>query len=836
MGICIGIILVVLSVNIIRGIQYGNQGNTETKTVPENIMTRSEGFRLLSYLEYNKAEREAIPMGIQYSNNKMSGWYDTYVNAAWKMGLIDSNIKTSPAVALTYGECKSLIDNLIMKNPTYQKAYTKLSFDFARAKEDMLISDFLELYQALLASMPKEKCKVQADTLLVLGRDVSEDGKDRMVTDKGKYYYLNSSGYEQYIKKPVNPTLTVTPSSAANSSQQDNTPVDKTKNLTERYLNKGIKVFVCDQELVYIASITTEKIVVHNVWIKQGKEWQIDTFINGIDKSFEGASEITTPIQKVIGDITIEKEKIVKINVKPDKIHGKVLSTGKDFIEIAGYGKVPLENDYKIYKTYGDLAIEPTGSILVGYTNTEFVVSNGKISAALIIGSIKAENIRVLIKNNGYKNIYHDDVVLTSTSNFTVSTKKTKKSYKAGDKVTIKPDDGLFDNGRITVKASSDTGKIQLLSVNRACGNPKYRGTIEIANDNNKLLVVNELPMEEYLYAVIPSEMPTSYGVEALKVQAVCARSYAYRHLMSNSLSEYGAHVDDSQSYQVYNNTSENEDSILAVKDTYGQVLKYDDNVIIAYYFSTSCGHTASPSNVWGSKSEIPYLNGKLMLTQANNSSAKNDAEKQYEDLSSEKSFKKFITSNDFTTYDSQFSWYRWKVTTSAENIEKVINSNLASKYNAQPDSILTQKSEDGKKAEFQSVPVDTVGDLEDISVLKRASSGIVSEILIKGSKNTIKVCSEYNIRALLAPLYDTIVRQDNTKVDNFSLLPSAFFMLDEMKKGDKLSTLTLTGGGFGHGVGMSQNAVKTLLQEGKNYRDIVAYFYEGTVIGNIYS
>ena len=60
------------------------------------------------------------------------------------------------------------------------------------------------------------------------------------------------------------------------------------------------------------------------------------------------------------------------------------------------------------------------------------------------------------------------------------------------------------------------------------------------------LLIVNELPLEEYLYAVIPSEMPTYYGLEPLKVQAVCARSYAYKHLVANNLSKYGAHVDDS--------------------------------------------------------------------------------------------------------------------------------------------------------------------------------------------------------------------------------------------------------------------------------------------------
>ncbi len=835
MGICIGIVLCVLTINIIREVQIDNNGGSVVKSVPENIITRAEAYRLLSYLDYNQVEREAIPMGIDYSSNKMSGWYDTYINAVWKMGLIGKEVKKNPSAALTYGECKDMIDKLIMTDPSYQTAYKKITFDFTSAKKDMQVSDFLELYQGLLDSQPKEQRKIHEDTLLVLGRDVSEDGKDRMVTNKGKYYYLNARSYEKYVNKSNGSTSKPTPTTDEDMSGKDDLNKDQTKNMTDIYMNKGINVLVCDQELIYITSVTTEKIVIHNVYVKEGKGTQLDAYINGISKSFQAISEIKTSIQKVIGDITIENEKVVKINVKPDKIHGKVQSIGKDYIEIAGYGKVPLEDEYKIYKVYGDIEIEPSGSILVGYNNTEFVVSNGKISAALITGSIKAQNIRVLIKSNGYKDIYHNSVEVTSKSDFIVSTKKSKKTYKAGDKVTINPDNKLFSDGRITVKVASGSGKIQLLSVKRACGNPQYRGSIEIAKDDNKLLIVNELPMEEYLYAVIPSEMPTSYGVEALKVQAVCARSYAYRHLMANSLSQYGAHVDDSQAYQVYNNTSENENSILAVKDTYGQVLKYNDNVIIAYYFSTSCGHTASPASVWATNSDIPYLDGQLMLAngQGDNSDDKEDVEKLYQDLSSENRFKQFITSKDFTTYDSEFSWYRWKVTMSASDIEKVINNNLATKYNANPNLILTKDSNDSK---YKSEPVDTVGDLVDISVTKRDSSGIITELLVKGTENTIKVRTEYNIRALLAPINDSIVRQDNTKVDNMSLLPSAFFMINEKKKGGKLNSLTLTGGGFGHGVGMSQNAVKALLAEGKSYKDIVSYFYKGTVIGNIYS
>ena len=54
---------------------------------------------------------------------------------------------------------------------------------------------------------------------------------------------------------------------------------------------------------------------------------------------------------------------------------------------------------------------------------------------------------------------------------------------------------------------------------------------MEIADTNQGLVLINELPLEEYLYSVVPSEMPASYPMEALKAQAVCARTYGYRYL-----------------------------------------------------------------------------------------------------------------------------------------------------------------------------------------------------------------------------------------------------------------------------------------------------------------
>ncbi len=884
-GVCVAIIIVVFTVNVMQKIQEDKKG-TQESVVDENIVTRAEAYRLLSYLEYNKSEREAIPLGITYADAEMSDWYDTFVNAIWKMGLIEGNVTVAPSAALTYGDCKQLIDNLIIKNPEFQVVYSNLSFSFLKAQEDMLIPEFLELYQALLATVTGDTPFVEK-TLFVLGSEANEDGPSRMVTDDGNYYYANAKSYEEYFTENPAADITVTPGLSnladdaldqegsdlqednksdensdenttsiqensqdqgnaeagnANISEEEEQADTEDKNsqlgLIDRYLDQGVQALVCDKEIIYIMKPSDGETVLRNVWIAEGKDSEVQTFVNGINRSFATVYNLSTEISKVIGDITISNKKVISISVKPDVIQGKVLRTGENFIEVEGYGEIELEEDYKIYKIYGTLSMEPTGSILVGYETTDFIVSAGKISAALITESIKAENIRVLLETTGYKGMYHESVKFTANENFTIRTKESKKSYKAGDTVTIKPTNKLFSEGRITIETTTEKGKIELLSVERSYGNPKYRGSIEISAEDSGLILVNELPLEEYLYAVIPSEMPTSYGEEALKVQALCARTYAYKHLLSNSLSKYGAHVNDSVEYQVYNNIAENETSILAVKDTYGKIIEYEGEVITALYFSTSSGHTADSSTAWNSNSDLPYLKGKLLASSKEGESSEvlQDNKALYEDLSSEEKFETFIKSKDISTYDSSFGWYRWKVTLSAKDIKKVIDKNLPLRYAANPSAIQTMasKAKDGSEAVFESIPVDTVGDIVDISVEKRDSSGMILELLITGSEHTIKVKTEYNIRALLAPLYDTIIRADESEVNNLSVLPSAFFTID--KKSDKgLSSVTLTGGGYGHGVGLSQNGVKGMVDAGKKYEEIVTYFYEGTELGYIY-
>jgi len=136
----------------------------------------------------------------------------------------------------------------------------------------------------------------------------------------------------------------------------------------------------------------------------------------------------------------------------------------------------------------------------------------------------------------------------------------------------------------------------------------RYRGEFEFRTDENGITVVNALPIEEYLYGVVPSEMPAEWPEEALKAQAVVARTYAFYSLGQYLL--HGFDVLATQLNQVYRGYDyENERTTRAVKATEGQLLVYEEQPILAAFFSSSGGFTGNCEDIWKQKS--PYLRAK---------------------------------------------------------------------------------------------------------------------------------------------------------------------------------------------------------------------------------
>jgi len=134
-----------------------------------------------------------------------------------------------------------------------------------------------------------------------------------------------------------------------------------------------------------------------------------------------------------------------------------------------------------------------------------------------------------------------------------------------------------------------------------------YRGKIELHNILGKIHVVNILDIEEYLYSVVPSEMPSSWNIEALKSQAIASRTYAYYFLLRTK-DENIYELDSTTNFQVYKGISvETESSIEAVNKTSGIIMTYNNEPIISYFHSTSGGKTSDDSDVWPG-SDLPYL------------------------------------------------------------------------------------------------------------------------------------------------------------------------------------------------------------------------------------
>lgn|SRR5574344_1558955 len=132
-----------------------------------------------------------------------------------------------------------------------------------------------------------------------------------------------------------------------------------------------------------------------------------------------------------------------------------------------------------------------------------------------------------------------------------------------------------------------------------------YRGQIIIENFGGQLVVMNNLPLEDYLLGVVPAEMPSSWSYEALKAQAIAARSYAIANRGKHA--SHGYDLKDTPEDQAYGGASaERSSTNSAVIETKGVVITYNQRVIPAFYSASAGGHTLNASDVWNK--DLPYL------------------------------------------------------------------------------------------------------------------------------------------------------------------------------------------------------------------------------------
>lgn len=750
-------------------------------------ISRAVAARMLTLLETDN-------LGAYGAGTEGAGeWYIKYIRYLYQNGDIPWDETYTQAQqaygAFTYGELRSF---LVVNgwNVKDLANYTDLRIDKEKAGKKVKKNDFEKIYDYLVLKSGNENGVVRKE-LTIIGTPSNMTAKQ--ITEFGIWNCVALEGVFSFEGLSV-----------------------------DGYSDRTVCAYVRGNQIISVLTEVSDEICYPNIWITRGEGNSLTAYISGVYREFT-VGDIEGSFTDTIGDIYMKAGRVSSLTVKNDTITGKVLKVGNDVIELEGYGNVRLEENFRVYKNYGVLEEKSLGDILVGYALADFVVADGQICAAVINKELTAKDIRVLIMDTGYQSLFHDRVTVSSQDGFTIQKGEEIIHVPAGELADIYPESEYMSEGRIILKAEGISNAITILSIERSYGNPYYSGTLEIACEGDKLVVINELPLEEYLYHVVPSEMPVGFGVEALKVQAVCARSYAYRHLLDNSYRMYGAHVDDSVNFQVYNNIEAQPDSTQAVKETYGQVITKHGAVVSAYYYSTSCGYM----------SDISLWSGNAEAYDMYVAKAVNPQETRL-DLSKEENFKNFIYSENEGDFDYGFPFYRWNVELGLEYLTGRINEYLAVRYGAEPGNILTMTSD----GEYVSVaPADGgayVGELLSLEVAERSSGGAIKQLLIHGTKGDVLVRGELNIRYVLGP-GDNLINTHTASQTTFYILPSAYMYPEEIYQEGALTGYRFVGGGYGHGIGMSQNAVSSMVKQGMRYDQIVEFFYDGVDIMNIY-
>lgn len=374
--------------------------------------------------------------------------------------------------------------------------------------------------------------------------------------------------------------------------------------------------------------------------------------------------------------------------------------------------------------------------------------------------------VRVLLMTEGFENEMHKNLEIIG-EDMLVKYGNNHEYEVHLEEVNLTTSHEYFESGSIKI-ISGETNKLTIKSYERAYGNPSYYGELEIYAQKGGLVIVNELPLETYLKGVVPSEMPSSYESEALKAQSVCARSYAYNQMQTISYPQYDAHMNDSVTYQVYNNSKEAENTNKAILATAGEKIGINGKVVTTYFFSTSSGHTTDV-RAWGTT-----------LSDANNY------------------LQGIKVASEEGDYERDLPWYKWYIEVEATVLEEIIELNSTEK----------------------------LGKLTNVEILEMGTGGVVLELKIVGSEGEIIIQGENAIRRTLGSTLYNIMKNDGSVTKGTSLLPSAFFTLE--KENDNY---IISGGGLGHGIGMSQNGANQMAKTGMTYIEILNYFYQNTEI-----
>lgn len=325
-----------------------------------------------------------------------------------------------------------------------------------------------------------------------------------------------------------------------------------------------------------------------------------------------------------------------------------------------------------------------------------------------------------------------------------------------------------------------------------------YRGSVLLMRSKpDRFNIVNELNLDDYLKGVVPNEMPVSFGIEALKAQAVAARNYTVKPRV-----KFNKNFDvcDTVACQVYfGQNTESPLSSTAVSETASIIALYEDEPILALYSSTAGGYTENYENAFSDPISgqfpafpIPYLKGVPDF---------NDVQP----LNNEIQARNFYTSNA-SSFEQASGYFRWSREWTASEFSDVLKRTL---------------SLDKQFIRNIATAGNDMGQITAIEVLERGVSGKAMRIRVATTTGEWIIEKELVIRR--------VFQKDGKS------LPSANFVVDCTYTPDgKIDKIIFSGGGFGHGVGMSQYGAGYMSKKGNTFDQILQHYYQGVSLGTM--
>ena len=420
--------------------------------------------------------------------------------------------------------------------------------------------------------------------------------------------------------------------------------------------------------------------------------------------------------------------------------------------------------------------------------------------------------VRVGLTDNKFQNVLKQTVTVYGTADCDICDKESHKiiyTVPAETDITVKNGVTGLD---VSVNGKGATlrdfvivcpqGVLGVRGLTRKGKPALYHGAFEVVQkpDRKGFYLVNLVEVQEYLKGVVPNEMPVRFGLEALKAQAVAARNYVLGP-RTQAYDEFN--VVDSVASQVYYGVNTEDDlATRAVMETDGIVALYDNEPILTLYSSTAGGYTESYSYAFSDPvtKMFPSIHKPYLVAVPDKD--------EFKPLDDEDKAREFYMSK-VPSYDIDSPYYRWEKKWAVGELENVLKSTLVSQSKT---GFIHPAFNQG----------DVLGKIKDIKVMKRGASGKAVEVELMTSRGCYRISKELVIRRVF-------------QKDGISL-PSANVIFEkQLDNNGNVTDITAYGGGFGHGVGMSQYGAGYMATKlDQPYYNILRHYYTGINLGTL--